>query len=223
MTTKKISIFFAVTSLVMAVPAFAYTISQSQVFTGITNMSGSLPDFNQFDNHGDIWQLQSIQVSFTLQTSGGYLEIYNNSSSPASITFDFGTNGFIASTDVCLPDMSLQVYDGNHIELSNLGDSRSYDGGIKTNTKLVSIGETFWNAGNKGFEGTGTYTIDYSISQWFDWSGSGWIRFDSLPPNASSIVTVLYTYNETIPEPATIALLGTGILVFLLKRKKKKR
>jgi hypothetical protein len=184
-------------------------------------MSGLLT-YKQFDTHGDSCNLQSIRLSFTLQTSGGYLEIYNNSPSPASITFEFGTDGHLFSTDVNLPDMSLQVYDGDHIELNNLGDSYSYDGGIKTDTKLVSIEEALWDAGNEGFVGTGTYTINYSIAQWFNWSGSGWVQFNSLPPSTSSIVTVLYTYNTTVPEPATIILLCTGAFA-LLKRKKRSK
>jgi len=222
MTIKKISIFFAVAFLVMAIPVLANTLSQTQFFTGIPNMNGSLPDFNQFNSYGGTRLLQSIQISFTLQSSGGYLEAHNISSSLASITYAFGVNGRISSTDVCLPDMSLQVSDTNHFDL-NPGASWSYNGSIKTDTKLDSVADTLWGSGAKGFlETTGTYKINYSVGRTADCTSDGGISFSSIPASASGMVTVLYTY-EVIPEPATIALLGTGILVFVLKRKRKKQ
>ncbi len=219
--TKGFLAFLAVVLSVMAVPAFAYTISQTQFVTGIPNMNGSLADFNQFDNLGGTRQLQSIQVAFTLQSSGGYLEVQNISSSPASITYAFGVNGRISSTDVCLPDMLLQVFDTNHFDL-NPGASWSYNGSIKTDSESDFVSASLWGGGAKGFLGAGTYKINYSIGRTADCTSDGGISFAAIPASASGFVTVLYTY-DVVPEPATIALLTFGGFIFLLKKKRGKR
>jgi hypothetical protein len=217
MITKRFLFFFAAAVFITGGLACAYTISQTQFITGIPNMNGSLT-FNQFDNNSTC-QLQSIQFSFTLQSSGGYLEAHNISPSLASITYAFGVNGNLSSTDVCLPDMSLQVSDTNNFDL-NPGADWLYNGSIKTDTKLDSIADTLWGNGAEGFLGTGTYTINYSIGRTTNYSSDGGVSFFSVPASASSMVTVLYTY-DVVPEPATITLLTIGALAFL-KRKSSK-
>jgi hypothetical protein len=192
-------------------------ISQTQFFTGIPALYDSLT-FNQFDTQGGNLDLQSIEISFVLQSSGGYLEASNISSSPASIDYTFGVNGRIFSTDVCLPDMSLQVSDTDHFDL-NAGDSWSYNGSIITDTDLDSIASSLWGSGAQGFQGTGTYKINYFIGRTAELASEEEISFSSIPASASGMVTVLYTYNTVpTPEPATITLLSVGIFA-LLRRK----
>ena len=242
MTTKRLPTFLAVILFMTAIPAFAYTVSQTKYIpSGIPDMNGLLT-FNQFNNHSGIWDLNSIQISFTLQSSGGCLTVDNDSASPASGSFEFGIFGGILSTNVNLPAINppaqfscqVEVYDSQTFSLDpDNGDGLSYDptppdglsynGGIITDTNVGSVGRPYWTAGNKGFLGIGTYTINYYVRQHFTFSASGGVSLNATPAaDAAGFVTVLYTY-EVIPEPATITLLGTGILVFLLKRKRKKQ
>jgi hypothetical protein len=239
MTTKRLSTFLAVILSMLAVPAFADTLSQTRFFTGIPSMNGSLT-FNQFYDNGGAWTLQSIEVSLTLQASGGYIRIDNDSSVPASFSFTFGAGGVLSSTDVNLSDSLNQpvpgqvaVYRSQSFNLAgNVGDGTGdydptppdgalYNGNIVTDTNVGFIGNYYWDKGTEGFLGTGTYDVNYSVWQHFTYDVFGGIEFKSIPANASGLVTVLYTY-DTIPEPATIALLCTG-LIFLLKRKRKKQ
>jgi hypothetical protein len=226
--TKKFLIFFAAALLVTAVPAFALTIPQTKDFNGIPNMSGSL-NFNQFNNSGGL-TLTSIQVSLYLQATGGELRLDNDSDSPASGTFQFGAKGNISSTDVALLNTLLQPIPGEvnatHSQAfslaGNVGDGTGdydptppdgllYDGGTESNSKSDFVTSLAW----PGYIGTGTFNINYFITQWLDYGSIGGIEYAVTPVNAYGYVQVIYTY---VPEPATITLLCTG-LVFLLKRK----
>jgi hypothetical protein len=221
---KRFLIFFAAFSIT-ALQAWADIYPQTRNFTGTPNISGSLT-FNQFNNHSGTWILQSIDVSLTLQASGGYLIIDNDNTSPVSGTFEFGANAAIGTTDVILKDSSSQAIPAQaaayHSEAFNLAanvgdgagdydptgpDGTFYNGGIENKTTSGSIGNAFWSSGNKGFMGTGTYNINFSATQRAYCSGSGIEYQSSPPPSTFGSVTVIYTY-DTVPEPATITLFG---------------
>ena len=206
---------------------FAATITQTQTFSGIPNMNGSLT-FNQFDS--SLGTLTSIQVRLSLQTSGGRLILDNDSASSASGTFEFGANGSIGSTDVSLMDTSLQPItdlteafysqafslDANVDDVSGDYDPASpdglqYDGGIVSDTASGLVDSTVWG----GYTGTGTYNINYNITQWLDYGGISGIECAITPVSASGDVTVIYTY---IPEPATMLLLAIGAVAILRKK-----
>ena len=217
----------------MAIPAFADTIPQTQFFTGIPNMNGSLT-FNQFDNHSDTWTLLSIQVSFTLKASGGYLKLDNDSAQDVNGTFEFGAIGSISSTDVVLKNSFSQLIPGQAVasfnesfslDANDLNDGRGdydptppdgllYNGGFETGSESGFVGNASWEE----FLGTGAYNINYSVARLFNYSSNtDRIEYEFIPVSVSGFVTVLYTY-DVIPEPATITLLCTGTLA-LLKRK----
>ena len=233
---KKFLTFFAAIIVVTAAPAFADTISQTQSFTGLPNINGSLT-FNQFDSNSSIWTLQSIQVSFTLQSIGGYARLDNDSALPASGTLEFGNKGNISSTDVLLLDSSFQPVVNQikacHQESFSLApdngdgpynydwaspDGLLYSSGIETNTDSGFVDSDFW----PGYTGTDTYNIDYSVTQWFNYGGFGGIEYAVTPAGASGQITVIYTYDDLpVPEPATIATLAFGLLWTSRSRRKK--
>jgi hypothetical protein len=227
----------ALTILAMVVclcgTAWANLIVQTQPFGGIPELAGSLT-FNQFDD--SLYTLNSIKVLFYLQASGGELILDNDSHLPASGNFEFGAKGNISSTDVSLLDSSLLPIPGQVTAYNiqafaldpNIGDvpgdydptppdGLSYSGGTQDDTKSGFVGMIAWGGGTKGFIGTGTYDIDYSISQWLTYGGIGGIEYAVNPVTADGYVEVTYDY--TIPEPATICLLGLGALS-LIRRKK---
>jgi hypothetical protein len=181
-------------------------------------MNGSLA-FNKFNLA--LGTLESIQVSFTLQTSGGQLILDNDSPSAASGTFEFGAVGSITSTDA--------YHTGAFNLTANAGDSLGdydptptdglqYDGGPETDTQSGLVNSLVWG----GYTGTGagTYNIKYSVTQWLDYGSVSGIEVAFSPVIASGGVTVIYTYTP-IPEPATVSLLTIGALAFL-KRKNSK-
>lgn len=232
--TKRFLVFFAAILSVSALQVSAFTIPQTKYFSGTPSMSGSLT-FNQFDNYGGTLVLQSIDISLTLQASGGYFKIDNDNTSPVSGTFEFGAKGNISSTDVHLLNASsdnipgeVGAYHSEAFSLSgNVGDGTGdydptgpdgmfYNGGIENSTTSGSIGNAFWSSGNKGFMGIGTYNINFSVIQRAYCSVSGIEYQSSPPPSTFGFVTVLYTY-EPVPEPATIALLSLGIVMLRKK------
>jgi len=233
--TKRFLVFFAAILSVSALQVSAFTIPQTKYFSGTPSMSGSLT-FNQFDNYGGTLVLQSIDISLTLQASGGYFKIDNDNTSPVSGTFEFGANAtIIGATDVILKDSFSQdipaqaaAYHSGVFNLeADVGDDTGdydptgpdgmfYNGGIENSTTSGSIGNAFWSSGNKGFMGIGTYNINFSVIQRAYCSVSGIEYQSSPPPSTFGFVTVLYTY-EPVPEPATIALLSLGIVMLRKK------
>jgi hypothetical protein len=233
--TKSFLLIFAVALFITAGLASAATITQTRIYGPNTpNMNGSLA-FNKFNLA--LGTLESIQVSFTLQTSGGQLILDNDSPSAASGTFEFGAVGSITSTDVSLmdtlflpiPGQADAYHTGAFNLTANAGDSLGdydptptdglqYDGGPETDTQSGLVNSLVWG----GYTGTGagTYNIKYSVTQWLDYGSVSGIEVAFSPVIASGGVTVIYTYTP-IPEPATVSLLTIGALAFL-KRKNSK-
>ena len=238
MIIKRLPAFLAVIFSIITIPAFADTIPQTRYFSGIPNIPNGTSTFNQFDDNGDTWVLQSIQISFTLESSGGRLILDNDNDYAVSGIFEFGSKGDISpTTDVILKDSSSNPIPGQadayHSEpfslAANLGDGVGdyspvspdgllYNGKIETSIKSGFVGSDFWTAGTNGFLGTGTYDIDYSIIRWADHNGSGQIEYAITPVNVNGLLTVVYTY-DVVPEPATIILLALGTFTFLRKKK----
>lgn len=235
MTKSFLMFFVALLIALISSSAFAYTIPETQFFSGIPNINGPLT-FNQFDNQGGTRVLQSINISLTLQASGGYFKIDNDDTNSVSGTFEFGANAAISTTDVILKDSSSQdipaqaaAYHSGAFNLAaNVGDGVGdydptgpdgmfYNGGIENSITSGSIGNAFWSSGTKGFMGTGTYNIDFSVARRAQCSSLGIEYQSSPPPSTFGFVTVLYTY-DVVPEPATICLLAFGGLVFLTKK-----
>jgi len=229
---KAVCLLLVVSFLTIVVPAAdAAVITQTKDFDGIPNMTGSL-NFNQFNNSGGL-TLQSIEVSLALQTSGGNLKLDNDSTSPASGTFEFGAKGNLSSTDVVLlnslfspvPGEVSAIYSQVFNLAANVGDGPGdydptppdgllYCGGTINKSLSGYVTSPVWYAGTKGFVGTGTYNISYTVYQWLDYGSIGGIEYAAIPGSVNGNVTVVYNY---IPEPTTLLLLGLGAV--MLRRK----
>lgn len=228
---KKFLFLFAAALFTTAAPVFAATMPQTQSFSGIPNMDGSLT-FNKFDDNGGLNVLTSIQVIFDLTSTGGLLILDNDSDQPASGIFEFGAKGGIGSTDVALLNASylpvVAQLDATHSSGFSLTgdpnpipndfnpaptDGMSYTGSTEYDSDSGLIGSFAF----AGYTGTGTYDIDYSVIQWLDYGSVSGIEVAYTPVNVSGEVTVIYTY-DIVPEPATVILFCTGVFG-LLKRK----
>jgi hypothetical protein len=232
LTISVIAVCFCGTAWATPSPA----IVQMKFFGNTPDMGGAAT-FNQFNDNGGTYILDSVQVLFHLQTSGGQLILDNDSPEAAAGTFQFGANGAISSTDVILLNSSYMpipgevtvfnsegfslaanVDDGFHDYDPTPPDGLLYIGETKEDTKSGLVGSSFWGAGDQGFLGAGTYDIDYSVSQWLNYGGISGIEYAVTPVYASGYVEVDYDYH-VVPEPATIGLLGLGALS-LIRRKR---
>lgn len=218
--------------MVLTVPAFAsLTDTQVKGFNGIPNITGAL-NFNKFNNHGGTWILQSIQVTLTLNTNNGEYTLDNDATGPASGTFQFGAKGNISSTDVVLLNSSFAnvtgevsaSHSGSFSLAANVGDTignidstgpdgMKYVGGPENDSKTGLINSMFV----VGFIGSGTYNINYDVTQWSSYGSVSGIEAGISPVTSSGSVQVDYIYN-VVPEPATMILLAIGSLI---SRKKK--
>jgi hypothetical protein len=220
---KRFLLFFIVALFVIAVPAFAATTTWTKDFNGIPNCYPILT-FNKFDTNDGL--LSSIEVILYLQANGGHIVINNDSSDSAIGTFEFGANAILDSCDVKLRDNSpapqpvpgqAQCYNFLPVNLNSPSDENEYNGGTVSDLKSGYVGNSFWDP----YQGSGTYNIIVSVSQWSDYKGTGDIEYSIDPPVTTyGYITVVYEYTP-IPEPATITLFCTGTLAFL-KRKSSK-
>lgn len=225
---KKISLCVAV-FLVFAGALQAATITQTKTFSGQPNYSSTLT-FNQFDDHGGAWTLQSIYINVVLNTaSGAYLGIDNDGQTSASGTVSFGSNGSITGSSVTLLTPSLSTFYASLVSTSSKQMSLSADDGDPAGQ--FDIGGTDyarWTPGDltstiggyvdssvfADYIGTGTFdtTINSDISA----AISTWTGVEADPDNALPVgnFSARITY-EFIPEPTAVGLLGLGGVITL--------
>jgi hypothetical protein len=230
--TKKLFLFFAAALVVFVGATSASTITQTKTFSGIPSMSGIL-NFNKFNPASGT--LTSVQFTLNLNTSGGTLILDNDSALPASGNFEFGANGSISTSDVPLftnsfgpvPGTVTAYHNGSFNLTANTGDGPGdYDPTPPDGMQYIGVAETGSANGFIGsnyvanYSGTGTYNINYSITQWLTYGGFGGIEYAVSPVSANGDVTVVYNYNA-VPEPATITLLCTGALAMLRRKSSK--
>jgi hypothetical protein len=202
--TKRFLIFFAAFSLT-AIQAGAGTYSsQTLDFNGIPNISGSWA-FNKFSL--SLGTLTSIEISFTLKATGGYLKLDNDGPNEIDGTFEFGANGTIGSADVKLPiPGQIAAYYSQSFHLDPTPDELLYTGGEEIATASGLVGNAFWS----GFIGADTFEMYYSVTLISNIIPSDYIEVFCSRPDTYGAVTVTYNY-DTIPEPATFAILGLGM------------
>jgi len=225
---KNINSFVKILTLgivVMIAPSAMATLTKSETktFSGNTTLT-----FQQF-NPG--WgTLESIEIIFDLGINGGWLIVDNDGTSQVSVTMELGATAAISSTDVDLSSLIFNALTASTTTTRlldpNVGDGPGnvdddppdgyfYNGCADSNSDSGFISALDF----AGYTGIGTFGIDVAITNIADWGSL--LDVEGLPgavailPSGSS-VTVKYTY---VPEPATMALLGLGSMVFLRGRK----
>ncbi|MEN6384404.1 MAG: hypothetical protein ABFD79_04330 [Phycisphaerales bacterium] len=225
----KKSFFFLFVLLICSQSGLSAMLTEIEYFGGSPNLKGSLT-FNQFNNFED--NLVSISMLLCVQTYDGMLILDNDGRTAVSGTLQFGAKGNISSTDVILLNSSympaLKTCSAVCEEPFNLSadngdgllnfDSTTPDGLTCLPSDLMDsesgfIGQNFWSMGRKGFLGTGTFKINYSITQWVDFGSFGSMTYGVSPVNTAGFVMLIYNYNPA-PEPATILFFGIAALIF---------
>lgn len=227
--TKKF--FFIIVLLLSPSQIFAEIISETKYFSGIGCLNGSLT-FSQFDNSSHI--LQSIGILMYLQSSGGILILDNDSSKAASGTFQFGNVGSVNSSDVILLNSSylpcLSQCSAVHNQAFSLApdngdgmlgfdsstpDGLSYSGTTEINVLYGSVDNAFWSLGRKGFLGTNSFNINYSVKPLIDYGNLSGMSFAVCPPAANGFITIIYTFEA--PEVSTIFFFTCSLFILRVK------
>lgn len=236
MYPKEKMILSVIMGSAICLSANAEPIIQTINFNGLNGSA----NFYQFDNH--LGNLNSIKIEVSLSISGGQINYDNDSDSWAAGNLQFGAYvNLLSTSDVSLLDIAGQsilddgkvfTYNSCGFNLAPDNDDGSYDstppdGGFLNGSSLTCsdsglIGNAYMGQGTKGFLGTDTYNILYTILQWTDLSGDNidGIEYSCTPPvSASGYITITYNY-DPIPEPCVLSLLTCGIAVLRIKKRK---
>jgi len=206
------------------------------VITSTDSFSGNI-DFtdtvvlNQYN--GDINDIASIVICYTLNADGGTVGFDNEGETVANISGDFGVELDVISSSVNLldanfapvldgftstfviPNTTLAANDGDNITTFDVGgpDFATFTSTSTTASGSGAINSAFYSQ----FVGNGIFTIDFAVDSLFNLSGEGGstIQFDS-PNTANGTITVKY---NLVPEPSSALLLGIGGLVMLRRKR----
>jgi len=226
---------------------------ETESFSGTPNLSGSTL-FDQFDP--SLGTLLSIKVKAELTSEGGSFEADNDSNEPAEFEVTFGAEGTISSTDVGLFSslvpiptsavaavstsesamFSLTGDDGDDITQFNTGgtDWDAFEGTSVTDIQMGNIDPSLFS----GYEGTGTFSIDYDVAQIGNSTSGGGVFRQIDPVTALGNVMVTYEYEPfepvdpvdkipsapapgapVVPEPASNLLLLMGGVALVLRHR----
>src|SRR5579875_2319775 len=190
-----------VSSLLLAcAPAFANSISYSASFPTTTSFSIpiSLPQFNP-----SMGTLTSITFTFDGQTTGS-ATVTNNSGATGSYQVSISSNlKLLDPTNNTL--ISITPSFNQTLNIAN-GDS-----GTATGTSPVDTGSTTITSGFSPYAGLGDESFTVSGEGIGGVAGPSPFTVDSITKGEGTI-TITYNTSMVVPEPATVALFGRGLL-----------
>lgn len=213
---KKFLTFFAAIVFVTAAPVFADTLPYSDTLaSATTDWSGTL-SFPKFD--ASLGILNSVQIDL-FGTIGSLVTITNNAASETSGRIDINIELSVSGAHFNVPVMNMAIPAyyftfpaGQSLNSGSLSQSAS-SSNIFTAPGILS-------------EFTGTETIILNAATLTETSASytgGNIDFNQIT-SCGLTGTVIYNYqHELVPEPATMSLLGMGVLSLIRRKNNNKQ
>jgi hypothetical protein len=224
----------ALSAVIFAASASAATIIQTVTIpSASTDVTDAPALLNFFASSGAPAgsTLTGVTFEFVISESLNALSLSNASSSTetakyvASANFDAGDTA--NATDAANLDHALANNSGDPaITIFNTG-TLSFAGTQTDNTfalpaVLTEDTGVITTASLSSYTGTGTFVLDYSTLSSFTVTGGGNNISSSQSTTTSAVATVIYTYSPpSVPEPATLALSGSGLLALALMGRKK--
>ena len=213
----------------LCAPSGMATIIQTQTFSGV-----GTPDliFNEFDD--SLGTLNSIELTYSLTSTGGWITFDNDTASILTGNAQFGAKGTVTATVSMLDGTLNAIFATNTAVTSATGfsiganDDDAEVGGTP-NISLVGVdaytltGGTV-TAADSGFvnslvwaqyTGTGTFTVTPDVSTFSSTTVSPAPQSAQDPPTLDGFFTVTYDYTPAggpVPEPGTMLLLGFGLV-----------
>jgi hypothetical protein len=213
------------------------TLIQTQNYAFVPNGSQTVT-FNKFDT--SLGTLTGVNVSITLNKSGGSFQVDNDSASAGTIDLThqvkgslstslgatallntgfatIGTNTVLVATST-LSSVSISGTTGdatNAFNATGLGDFVSFNPTPVGASDSGDINNFFIGL----YQGAGTFTDTVTADQIVSATGVSGLQQSFTVSNISGAVVVTYTYTA-IPEPASALLGGLGLLGLVVRRRR---